>query len=168
MFEHIEDSQDALKQVFRRHASGVAVITLTDQDQKPVGFTATSITSLGATPPLVSFNVARGSSTWPSLASAKYVAMHTLGENGLALAQKMSQDHTKRFLDNDWQFDDKYHLPVFAEATSVLFLRIREIIEVESNAVVICDALGGLLGEELPALLYNRRGYLIPGKRLTD
>ncbi len=168
MFEKIIDAQDALKQVFRRHASGVAVITLGDQQGNPVGFTATSVTSLGATPPLVSFNVARGSSTWPALSMARLVAMHTLGENGLALAQKMSQDHTKRFIDDDWTLDEKYNLPVFAAATAVLFLSIREIIEVEANAVVICDVLGGQLGEELPALLYNRRGYLIPGRRLTD
>jgi flavin reductase (DIM6/NTAB) family NADH-FMN oxidoreductase RutF len=168
MFEQIADSQDALKQVFRRHASGVAVITLNDEQGNPVGFTATSVTSLGATPPLVSFNVARGSSTWPALSAAKFVALHTLGENGLALAQKMSQDHTKRFLDSDWKFDQKYQLPIFADATAVLFLKSRQIVEVEANAVVICDAVGGLLGEELPALLYNRRGYLIPGRRLTD
>ena len=55
---------EALKAVFRRHASGVSVITMTGENLRPVGFTATSMTSLGSNPALASFNVASGSSTW--------------------------------------------------------------------------------------------------------
>lgn len=156
----ISDSVEALKNTFRHHASGVAVITLLDPDGNPVGFTATSVTSLGATPPLASFNVASGSSTWPSLCSATWVAIHTLGESNQGLAEKMSSDHTKRFLGNDWQFGPK-GLPIFTEASSVLIAGIREIHAVENNAVVIVDVVEGLSGVEQRPLLYFQRGYLI-------
>ena len=156
----ITDSVEALKNTFRHHASGVSVITLLDADQKPVGFTATSVTSLGATPPLASFNVASGSSTWPSLCSATWVAIHTLGENNQALAAKMATDHTKRFLDNDWEFGPK-GLPIFPAATSVLIAAVREIHNVENNAVVIVDVVEGLSGIEQRPLIYFQRNYLV-------
>jgi flavin reductase (DIM6/NTAB) family NADH-FMN oxidoreductase RutF len=156
----ISDSVEALKNTFRHHASGVAVITLLDPEGNPVGFTATSVTSLGATPPLASFNVASGSSTWPSLCSATWVAIHTLGEDNQGLAAKMASDHTKRFLDDDWGFGPK-GLPIFPEATSVLIAGIREIHAVENNAVVIVDVVEGLSGVEQRPLLYFQRGYLI-------
>ncbi len=156
----ISDSVEALKNTFRNHASGVCIITLLDEAGNPVGFTATSVTSLGATPPLASFNVASGSSTWPSLCKATWVAIHTLGENNQQLAVKMAADHTKRFLDSDWEFGPK-GLPIFFDATSVLIAGIREIHAVENNAVVIVDVVEGLSGVEQRPLIYFQRNYLI-------
>ena len=157
----IEEPVEALKNTFRHHASGVTVITLLDSEGKPAGFTATSVTSLGATPPLASFNVASGSSTWPSLCSATWVAIHTLGEDNKALAQKMATDHTKRFLDDDWTIGPK-GLPIFPAASSVLIAGIREVHAVENNAVVIVDVVEGLAsGIEQRPLLYFQRDYLI-------
>ncbi|NEE52664.1 flavin reductase family protein, partial [Streptomyces sp. SID8455] len=45
-------SPELLRSVFRRHAAGVAVITATGD--RPVGFTATSLNSVAAEPPLIS------------------------------------------------------------------------------------------------------------------
>lgn len=165
-FELEKEPTEALRASFRLHASGVSVITLLDASGKPAGFTATSMTSLGANPPLASFNVARGSSTWPSLQSAKYVAIHTLGERNLELAQRMAADHTLRFSKDDWA-SGPFDLPIFVNATSVLIAKIRDIHDVESNAVVIVDIIEGLVGEEAPALLYYQRHYMTPGKSLN-
>jgi flavin reductase (DIM6/NTAB) family NADH-FMN oxidoreductase RutF len=161
-----KDPVEALKATFRRHASGVSVITMLDAAGKPVGFTATSMTSLGANPPLASFNVACGSSTWPALEQASYVAIHTLGEGNLALAQKMAADHTLRFADDDWH-EGPYGVPVFPAATSILIAKIREKHAVASNAVIIVDVVEGLIGELQPALLYYQRGYVKPGEKLA-
>lgn len=158
--EPITDAVEALKNTFRHHASGVSIITMLDVDGKPIGFTATSMTSLGANPPLASFNVASGSSTWPSLCKATWVAIHTLGENNQALATKMAADHTQRFLDSDWEFGPK-GLPIFKGVTSVLIAGIREIHSVEKNAVVIVDVIEGLSGVEQRPLIYFQRNYLI-------
>ena len=128
-FQVEKDATEALRASFRLHASGVSVITLLDAEGKPAGFTATSMTSLGANPPLASFNVARGSSTWPSLQKSKYVAIHTLGERNLELAQRMAADHTLRFAKSDWQIGP-FDLPVFPDATSVLIAKIRDIHDV--------------------------------------
>ena len=48
------------REMFRRHAAGVAIITVNYQDQ-PYGFTATSVASLSAQPPRFTFNMARSS-----------------------------------------------------------------------------------------------------------
>jgi flavin reductase (DIM6/NTAB) family NADH-FMN oxidoreductase RutF len=161
-----KEPTEALRASFRLHASGVSVITLLDSDGKPAGFTATSMTSLGANPPLATFNVARGSSTWPSIKAGKYVAIHTLGERNLELAQRMAADHTLRFAKDDWKIGP-FELPIFINATSVLLGKIREIHDVENNAVVIVDILEGLVGEDTPALLYYQRHYMTPGKSLN-
>jgi flavin reductase (DIM6/NTAB) family NADH-FMN oxidoreductase RutF len=160
------DAVTALKETFSRHASGVSVITIVDQEGKPAGLTATSMTSLGATPPLASFNVASGSSSWPALCTAEYVAIHTLGESNVSLAKKMSSDHTLRFVEDDW-VAGPHGVPVFKDATSVLFAKIRQIVPVEKNAVVIVDVIDGLVGHEQSGLLYYRRNYVAAGSPIA-
>jgi flavin reductase (DIM6/NTAB) family NADH-FMN oxidoreductase RutF len=155
------DPSEALKAAFRRHASGVAVITATSQDGSPVGFTATSMASLGSSPALVTFNVSRGSSSWPIISTTSYLALHMLGANNLGLAQKMAADNTQRFVDSDWDFSE-YGLPVFREVTAVLFAKVREYHFVEQNAVFIVDVLSGKTGSTDRALLYNQRAYFAP------
>ena len=164
-FSNESDPTEALRAAFRRHASGVAVITTTDTDGNPVGFTATSMTSLGANPPLSTFNVARGASSWPAISAASYVAIHTLGARNLALAQRMAADHTLRFTPDDWSTGPK-GVPILHEATAVLIGRVREIHFVESNAIVVVDILEGLLGEPDDSLLYSQRAYYTPGNKL--
>lgn len=159
----LDSPVDALKASFRLHASGVSVLTFSSPEGEPVGFTATSVTSLGATPPLVSFNVSRGSSSWPSLEKAQFVALHTLGVANLELANRMANDHTKRFEPTDWSLDTR-GLPLLDGVTSVLILKIRQIVEVESNAVVICDVVEGFVGAEQAPLLYHQRSYVTVDK----
>lgn len=160
------DSKEALLAFFRRHASGVAVITLIDESDAPVGFTATSVTSLGANPPLATFNVASGSSSWKTLCTSNFVALHTLSEKDLELAVKMSSPHELRFVADDW-FRGPHNLPIFTQASSVAIGKIREIHNVESNAVVIVDIEEGLVGESSGALLYHQREYRGLGAQLS-
>ena len=161
------DSKEALLAFFRRHASGVAVITLIDDAGNPYGFTATSVTSLGANPPLATFNVASGSSSWKTLCESSYVALHTLCEKDLPLAVKMSSPHELRFVENDW-VRGPHNLPVFEQASSVAIGKIREIHNVESNAVVIVDIEQGLISESGGALLYHQREYRGLGAQLSN
>lgn len=165
--QEIHDQTEALKQAFRRHASGVCLITLNDSAGNPVGFTATSVTSLGSTPALATFNVARGASSWHALKEAKYIAISMLHENSVELAKKMAGDHTKRFLDNDWFRESTHQLPIFNLVNAVLITKVRQYHEVEMNAVFVVDIESGLLPEEFPSLLYHQRGYVVTGRRIN-
>ena len=66
------------RNVFRRHPAGVVVITL-DAGHGPIGFTATSLSSLSLEPPLVSFGIDVGTSSWPHLSRASSAVVTFLG-----------------------------------------------------------------------------------------
>ncbi len=70
----------------------------------------------------------------------------------------MAADHTQRFASDDWQFDDR-GLPIIEGVSSVLILRIREIVNIEANAVLIGDVVDGFVGAEQHPLVYFQRGY---------
>jgi flavin reductase (DIM6/NTAB) family NADH-FMN oxidoreductase RutF len=84
-----------------------------------------------------------------------------LGSENLELARKMAEDASKRFSDSDWEFSE-FGLPVFGQATAVLFVKVRQFYEVEQNAVFITEVVSGKLGAEDKALLYNQRAYFTP------
>jgi flavin reductase (DIM6/NTAB) family NADH-FMN oxidoreductase RutF len=153
----------AFKQAFRRHAAGVAIITALDASGNPVGFTATSLASLAAVPPLATFNMARSASSWPAVAETDRVVIHMLGVRNRGVAQKLSGDQSQRFEGDHWS-PGPHGLPVIKDVTSWMVGRIVERFPVHNNAVVVVQIEeGGLGGDDRP-LLYHERQYFQPGE----
>jgi len=155
------DGIDAFKAAFRRHAAGVAAITSIAPDGHPVGFTATSLASLAAVPPLATFNMAQVSSSWSAMTVGNHVAIHMLGPRSRHLAQRMAADHDLRFDGDHWRAEDS-GLPLLRGATAIAIGRIIEVHPVHNNAVVVVQIDRGILGDEDEALLYHERGYMRP------
>jgi flavin reductase (DIM6/NTAB) family NADH-FMN oxidoreductase RutF len=152
---------EAFKQAFRRHAAGVAIVTSLAPDGHPVGFTATSLASLAADPPLASFNMARISSAWPAMTIGNRVAIHTLGPNTRHLAELMAADHDVRFAGDHWS-PGPHGIPILGAATSWMLGPVIEVHPVADNAVVVVHIEEGQLGEADDALLYHERAYMKP------
>jgi flavin reductase (DIM6/NTAB) family NADH-FMN oxidoreductase RutF len=153
----------AFKQAFRRHAAGVAIITALDSAGKPVGFTATSLASLAAVPPLATFNMARSASSWPAIAETDRVVIHMLGVRNRGTAQKLSGDQSQRFEGDHWA-PGPHGLPVIKDVTSWMVGRIVERFPVHNNAVIVVQIEEGGLGEDDRPLLYHERQYFQPGE----
>ena len=68
---------ELLKAAFRRHATGVAVVTALGPDG-PVGLTASSVASVSAHPPALSFSVLTSSRTAQVVAAADVIDVHLL------------------------------------------------------------------------------------------
>jgi len=92
---------DAFKGVFRRHPAGVAVITTVVDDQ-PVGFTATSVISVSADPPLLAFSVDSASSAWRALASAETLVVNFLSAAQVEVSARFATSGIDRFATTDW------------------------------------------------------------------
>jgi flavin reductase (DIM6/NTAB) family NADH-FMN oxidoreductase RutF len=152
---------EAFKQTFRRHAAGVAAITALAPDGTPVGFTATSLASLAAVPPLVTFNMARIASAWPAMTVGNYLAIHTLGPRSRHLAEKLAADNAVRFVGDHWA-PGPHGVPVLSGVTAWMVGRVLEVHPVHNNAVVVVQIEDGALGEPDDALLYHERQYMRP------
>jgi flavin reductase (DIM6/NTAB) family NADH-FMN oxidoreductase RutF len=160
--ETISDGIDAFKSAFRRHAAGVAVITARDAAGDPVGFTATSLASLAAVPPMATFNMAQIASAWPAMIVGNRVAIHMLSPRTRAVAERMAADHRVRFDGGHWH-PGPHDLPIIPDATAWVVGRIVEVHPVHRNAVVVVEIESGSLGEPEAALLYHERAYRVPG-----
>jgi flavin reductase (DIM6/NTAB) family NADH-FMN oxidoreductase RutF len=159
---------EALKTVFRNHASGITVVTSATAQGKPIGFTASSVTSLGSNPPLVSLNIAQGSSSYEHLCPGATVAIHTLDASTLWLAEKMAASREQRFTDVEF-VTVMDQVPIFTQVPAVLMAKVRSRTEVEANAVIVLDALSAeSFRAATEPLVYFQRGYHTLGARLKD
>jgi flavin reductase (DIM6/NTAB) family NADH-FMN oxidoreductase RutF len=87
-----------LRRTLRRHASGVTVVTVPG----PVGFTATSFTSVSLEPALISFYVSATASAAPAVRAADLFAVHALDRDQEELATRFARSGVDRFAGTDW------------------------------------------------------------------
>jgi flavin reductase (DIM6/NTAB) family NADH-FMN oxidoreductase RutF len=159
--------EEALKAVFRNHASGIAIVTSRTNLGEPIGFTASSVTSLGSNPPLVSLNIAQGSSSYQHLAVGAKLALHTLDESTLHLAKRLAGPKEERF--DGAEAQGPYSLPIFQDAPAILIGEVRHRFEVEQNAVLIISGLQASVSRVPSApLVYFQRAWHTIGKKLSE
>lgn len=132
---------DLLRSVFRQHAAGVAVITAAGE--RPVGFTATSLNSVAADPPLISFGVGTSSSSWPVVSEAGHIGVHILGEHQRELAATFARSGADRFgPSTDWRSGPE-GVPVLDGVLAWLVCRVVARIPAGDHRIVIAQAVVG-------------------------
>ncbi len=146
------------RQVFRRHAAGVAVVT-TDAGRGPAGVTVTSLASLSAAPPLLSFSIAVTASIWPHLRDAGTAVVHLLGAPHTELAQTFATSGINRFAEPTRWHRLPTGEPVLDGAAAWLRISIEHRHPAGSSHLVIgrIDQVG--LAASSPPLLYHDGSY---------
>jgi len=154
--------QEAFRLAFRRLAAGVSVVTALTPDGEPVGFTATSLASLAADPPMATFNMARSSSSWQAVEQTEHVLIHILGARNRAAAHTMSLDAQLRFRGDHWA-PGPLGLPQLRDVPAWVLGRVIGRYPVEDSALVVVRIEDGAFGEPDEPLLYHQRQYWRPG-----
>ncbi|MFF7451687.1 MULTISPECIES: flavin reductase [unclassified Streptomyces] len=150
-------SADLLRSVFRRHAAGVAVITA-GGETGPVGFTATSLTSVSVEPPMLSFGIGTGASSWPVISEADHVGVHILGEHQQELAATFARSGADRFgAPTAWR-EGPEGVPVLDDVLAWLVCRVVARVPAGDHRIVLAEVvLGDPAGPGRPLLYHQGR-----------
>jgi flavin reductase (DIM6/NTAB) family NADH-FMN oxidoreductase RutF len=127
---------DGLRRAFRRHAAGVCVVTAMSRSG-PVGLTVTSLTCLSAEPPRVTFNIAHGSSCWPTLSLARYVGVHLLAADQPELAATFARSGADRFGSATAWWPGPRRVPVLQGCLAWMVGVVEQRIAVGDHAIVV-------------------------------
>lgn len=87
-----------LRHAFGRFATGIAVITTLDERGQPYGLTINSFVSVSMDPPLISWNVVRGSNAHTVIAGAGRFVVNVLAKHQRTTAQQMTGPIDQRFV----------------------------------------------------------------------
>jgi len=145
------------RSVFRRHATGVAVVTA--QGTRPAGFTATSLTSLSADPPLLSFGIDSSGSSWPTVGSAEHVGVHILSEEQAQLAARFARSGADRFAAPTSYHTGPHGVPVLDDVLALLVCRVVTRVPAGDHILVITEPVHAEYRESGRPLLYFHGQY---------
>ena len=148
--------EGTFREMFRRHAAGVAIITV-NYNGTPYGFTATSVASLSAQPPRFTFNMARSSSSWPAIANTTHIGVHMLGLDNQELADRFARTKN-RFEGDHWELGP-HEVPILKDVAGWLIGKIQMRLSFENNAVVVVEVVEGQVGQDGSPLLYHGGAY---------
>jgi flavin reductase (DIM6/NTAB) family NADH-FMN oxidoreductase RutF len=143
---------------FRRHSSGVAIVTLRKSSGDPTGFTATSVTSLSAVPPRATFNMSQFASSYPAIRSSQHLLIHFLTSDHVELATQFSGDSAGRFAGIDL-LDGPEGLPLIPGTAGYVVGKIVARHETGDAVTVVVEIVGGGLGQPGEGLVYQEKSY---------
>jgi flavin reductase (DIM6/NTAB) family NADH-FMN oxidoreductase RutF len=146
---------DQLRRLLRRQAATVTVVTAAGGD-RPVGFTATSFTSVSLHPPLVSFCVGHRSSSWPVLQATEHVAVHLLDAGQADLARTFATSGIDRFAAAAWR-PGPFGVPLLQRTLAWLVCRVTGRVAAGDHAIVLAEPVTAGCAEGSPLLYHNGR-----------
>ena len=152
------DLGEAFKSVFRVHPAAVTIITAHTPDG-PVGLTASSVSSVAAVPPAVSFSVTRATGTAGAILGADNLSIHFLTPAHAHVAKQFSFTGGERFTpEQGWTFDAEGNATL-AGSRATLRGRIRDTLRVSDSALVVADIIDVSAAIDGEALLYENRVF---------
>ncbi|MCK9794074.1 flavin reductase family protein [Isoptericola sp. 4D.3] len=150
-------SPDEFRSVFRGHPAGVAVVAL-QHAGRPVGFTATSVISVSAEPPLLAFSLASSSSSWPAVSRARTLAVSFLAYDQADLSARFATSGIDRFADGGWRPLDSGE-PVIDGAVAWVRAQVVQRTAVGSSHLVTLQAVAHHVEDAGTPLVFHDRGY---------
>ena len=149
---------EAFKDAFRSHPAGVAIITANGADG-PVGLTASSVSSVSAEPPILSFSLASAHGTAGVIAGSGTVVVHLLGAENAGLAALFARQGADRFGTARTRILPGGE-PLLEEAPVALHCRIDGRIPVGGSILIAATVLEVLPGSQAQdPLVYHNRTY---------
>ncbi|WP_341720983.1 flavin reductase family protein [Micromonospora sp. FIMYZ51] len=159
----VDADAEEIRKLLRHQASTVTVVTA--PGAPAVGFTATSFTSVSLSPPVVSFCLNTGSSSWPTVADTRHVGVHLLAHHQTELARTFATSGIDRFAaPTSWRVGPQ-GVPILDGTLAWLLCRVIDRVTVGSHAIVLAEPELIRRAEIGSPLLYHRGRYtgLAPG-----
>ncbi|WP_305782415.1 flavin reductase family protein [Symbioplanes lichenis] len=147
------------RSLLRRHAAAVVVITA--PGAPPVGFTATSFTSVSLDPPLVSFCLAHTASAWPTISAASTIAVHVLTQAQEHVARTFSARGIDRFAAHGAWHEGPDGVPLLDGVLATIVCRVAQRVEAGDHTIVLATPLSGdhLEDATVTPLVYHDGSY---------
>lgn len=130
---------DQLRSTMRQHSAGVAVITSRDAEG-PIGFCASSLTSVSLDPPTVSFAVATGSTSGHAWARNRRGLIHLLRSDQHAVAAGFARSGPDKFNAVGWRWGPDAQ-PLLDNVLAWMLVSTRIRLVVGDHLLLVCDVL---------------------------
>ncbi|MGW0932734.1 flavin reductase family protein [Streptomyces sp. NPDC002644] len=140
-------------------AAPVTVVTALGPDGRPTGFTASSVTSVSLTPPLVLLGVTRGSRSHQPLLEAGEFTVNVLAQHHDRLARRFADPHADRFAGGEfraWPGGGPLYLP---DAPLALRCVLADVLPAGDHDLLLATPVASLTCGSSQALVWYQRAF---------
>ena len=148
---------ELLKRAFGSFPTGITIVTASTASNNPVGFTASSFTSVSLDPPLLLICIDHRSDNLDVFRSATHFGVNVLAENQADLSSRFATEIEDRFDGVAWSAST-HGTPMIDHALSSFDCAL-EAIHTAGDHDILIGRIVGLETKEGPALGYFRGKY---------
>ncbi|UBU18247.1 flavin reductase family protein [Nonomuraea gerenzanensis] len=156
---------ERFKAGFRRHAAGVAIVAASTESG-PVGATVSSVTSVSASPPMLSFSMSRSGRSGPRLVESSQLVVHVLAASQAKVAAAFADRSAPRFTAEQGWTLRKGRPPVLDGAVAAFYGRAVRVLPAGEAWLVLVEVDDVSLGEGAAPLLHHDRRFWSLGEAL--
>jgi flavin reductase (DIM6/NTAB) family NADH-FMN oxidoreductase RutF len=159
----LESLQHNFKLAMRGFAGAVSVVTVADGADRS-GFTATSVSSFSATPPMIVASTRDTSSSAQLLRRTRRFGVNLLREEQQDVAQRFTgfggERGAARYGSNQWTQLTPHGAPLLADSVVAMDCQVDELLERHGQILIIGRVCALLLADRMPQpLLYWQGRY---------
>jgi len=148
---------DAFRAVMGRFASGVTVVTTTDDAGSAYGMTVSAFASVSLQPPLVVMCIDHTASLHDTLANAPYFAVNILASTQEPIARRFAETGAQRFEGIGYR-NGENGVPILNDVLAFVECKRVSSTEAGDHTVIIGETVAASMRDARP-LLYYRGGF---------
>jgi flavin reductase (DIM6/NTAB) family NADH-FMN oxidoreductase RutF len=146
-----------LRDAFGAFPTGVVAVAA-QVDGRLVGLAASSFTSVSLEPPLVSFSVAKDSTTWPDLRRAEHLGVTVLAEDHGALCRQLAGPARERFTGVALDITDSGAV-MLTEGIAQYDCTVRQELEAGDHVIVLLQLHAVVVRSRGQPLIFHRSEF---------
>ncbi len=126
----------SLRQLLGQYATGITVVTALDVNQRKIGMTTNSFTSVSLDPPLILWNIAKSATHFEDFRQAEYFAINILNED-----QYLESNHFSKSVDDKFEglddVDEYMGIPILNKSLTTFVCRQYELHEAGDHYIIV-------------------------------
>ncbi len=154
----VTEEQLRFKEAMARFASGVTIVTTTDDAGQSWGFTASSFCSLSLQPPLVLVCLDRSADCYPVFCARPRFLVNILSTQHRELALRFATKGGDKFAAQPFVGHDGDGLPALPDAVATVSCRLRDCHDGGDHVILVGEADGADVTDGAP-LVHAGRGF---------
>jgi len=147
-----------LRRTLGAFATGVTVITTTDEHGKPVGFTANSFTSVSLDPPLVLFCLDKRSASLDIFEKSQAFGINVLNADQQDISQRFASRNEDRFADTPWEMWE-LKVPIIQNTAASFECAKHHVVDAGDHLIFLGRVHHSWLDSQRSPLLYFQGNY---------
>jgi flavin reductase (DIM6/NTAB) family NADH-FMN oxidoreductase RutF len=156
------------RDVVGRFATGITIVTTTEVDGQPAGFTCQAFMSLSTEPPRIVIAPGRESVTWEKISRSRTFCVNILGDSHEPVARRFARRDDHKFDDVDWTRSDATGSPVLDAAAAWLDCSLGDVFDLGDHYLAIGVVREVAIGAHRTPLIYFRGGFMPPAQPAGD